>query len=145
MDMVCIYCGERTQVTNSRPQKRLHQVWRRRACLSCAAAFTTNETVDLSTSLVVRSRDGGIRPFSRDQLFVAVLAAVGHRATAVADAGALTTTITAKLLRGTDTAAVSIDGIISTALQVLTNFDKAAAVQYSAYHKPSAAGKARGG
>jgi transcriptional regulator NrdR family protein len=135
--MVCIYCGKDTGVTNSRPQKRLHQVWRRRACKSCGAIFTTNETVDFSTSLVVRRPAGGVVPFNRDQLFVSVLAAVGHRDAPIADAGALTATITSKLLHGTNTAVVGSADIITAAVQVLTNFDKDAAVQYAAYHKPS--------
>ncbi len=133
--MVCVYCSGHTQVTNSRPQKRLHQVWRRRACSSCGAIFTTNEVVDFSTSLVVRTPAGRPAPFSRDQLFVSVLAAVGHRAAPIDNAGALTATITAKLVHNTDTAVVTTADIIDTALQVLKNFDKAAAVQYAAYHR----------
>jgi transcriptional repressor NrdR len=133
--MVCVYCGGRTQVTNSRPQKRLHQVWRRRACASCGAVFTTNEAVDFSTSLVVRGHNGAIRPFSRDQLFVSILRAVGHRPAPVDDAGALTATVTGKLVHGTKTAAIAREDIITTALHTLKHFDHAAAVQYAAYHK----------
>jgi len=133
--MVCVYCGSRTQVTNSRPQKRLRQVWRRRSCTECGAIFTTNESVDFSTSLVVRGTAGNVRPFSRDQLFVSILRAVGHREAPIDDAGALTATITGKLLHGAKTAALTRADIIDTALQVLKHFDRAAAVQYAAYHK----------
>jgi len=135
IDMVCIYCASKTNVTNSRPQKRLLQVWRRRHCTQCGALFTTNEVVDLSTSLVVRHANGPVRPFSRDKLFVSVLRAVGHRSEPVEDAGALTATITAKLLHSTTTATISPADIVKTALDVLKRFDKAAAVQYQAYHK----------
>jgi transcriptional regulator NrdR family protein len=125
-------------VTNSRPQRRLYQTWRRRNCTKCDAIFTTNEGVDFSTSLVVRSPDGAIAPFSRDQLFVSVLRAVGHREQPVADAGALTATITAKLLHNAETAAIHPSDIVGTALDVLKHFDRAAAVQYAAYHKARA-------
>ena len=133
--MVCVYCGGATQVTNSRPQRRLNQVWRRRACTKCGAVFTTNEAADLSTSLVVRGNAGAVRPFSRDLLFVSILRAVGHRAAPVDDAGALTATITGKLLHSTKTAAITRGDIINTALQALKHFDHAAAVQYAAYHQ----------
>ena len=133
--MVCIYCSGKTQVTNSRPQKRLLQVWRRRHCTVCGAIFTTNEAVDLSTSLAVRQQNGPTSPFSRDKLLVSILRAVGHRERPIEDAGALTATITAKLLYQTATAAVSPADITKTALETLRRFDNAAAVQYQAYHK----------
>ncbi|HEY4160649.1 MAG TPA: hypothetical protein VGM08_01160 [Candidatus Saccharimonadales bacterium] len=133
--MVCVYCGGHTQVANSRPQKRLRQVWRRRSCTDCGAIFTTNEAVDFSTSLVVRGSAGGVQPFSRDQLLVSILQAVGHREAPIDDAGALTATITGKLLHTTKTADLTRADIVAAALQVLKHFDQAAAVQYAAYHK----------
>jgi transcriptional repressor NrdR len=133
--MVCIYCSSKTNVTNSRPQKRLLQVWRRRHCTSCGALFTTNEAVDLSTSLVVRRDNGPVTPFSRDKLFVSILRATGHRNEPIQDAGALTATITAKLLHSTTTAVISPADIVKTTLEALNRFDKAAAVQYGAYHR----------
>jgi transcriptional regulator NrdR family protein len=132
--MVCIYCDSRTQVTNSRPQKRLNRIWRRRECLACHAIFTTEEAADLSTSLAVRRQNGTIRPFSRDKLFASVLSALGHRKTPVEDTSALTATIIAKLLHATSQAVVSPPDIAAIAYETLTHFDKAAAVQYGAYH-----------
>lgn len=133
--MVCIYCGGSTKVTNSRQQKRLHQVWRRRACEKCGALFTTNEIVDFSTSLVVKTGARNISPFSRDRLFASILGSVGHREASVADAGGLTATIVSKLLGAAKSAVLTREDIISTSLQVLKHFDGAAAVQYAAYHK----------
>jgi transcriptional regulator NrdR family protein len=133
--MVCIYCGGKTQVTNSRPQKRLNRTWRRRECLSCHAVFTTEEAAELSTSLSVRHEHGQMSPFSRDQLFASVLNAVGHRKTSVADASALTDTIIAKLLHSTVTATIKPAEIVNAAYNTLARFDTAAAVQYQAYHK----------
>jgi transcriptional regulator NrdR family protein len=133
--MVCIYCGGKTQVTNSRLQKRLNHTWRRRECTVCQAIFTTEEAAELSTSLSVRHTDGHVQPFSRDMLFASVLRAVGHRKTHVEDAGALTDTIIAKLLGSTTQAAVSPSDIIIIARETLSRFDNAAAVQYQAYHQ----------
>jgi transcriptional regulator NrdR family protein len=111
------------------------QVWRRRACTRCGAIFTTNEAVDLSASMVIRLATGVVAPFSRDKLFVSILRAVGHRERPLEDASALTATIIAKLLHSTSEATVAPSDIVSTTLQTLTHFDKAASVQYQAYHK----------
>ncbi len=132
--MVCIYCGNKTQVTNSRPQKRLNRTWRRRECLSCGAVFSTSESADYESSIVVRADHARPQPFSRDKLFASILQAVGHRKTAVADAGALTDTIIAQLLRSTAQAAISPSAIILATFTVLERFDGVAAVQYQAYH-----------
>jgi len=136
--MVCIYCGNKTQVTNSRHQKRLNRGWRRRECLTCHAIFTTIEEADYTSSLIVRSsaaKHGPISHFSRDKLFESILKAVGHRETALEDASALTATITAKLLLGAPDATISPNTIVQTALETLRRFDVVAAIQYEAYHK----------
>jgi transcriptional regulator NrdR family protein len=91
--------------------------------------------VDLATSLVVRRKDDTMTPFRRDQLFVSILQAVGHRDESIMDAGALTATITAKLIDSAKSAALGTGDITRTALQTLERFDSAAAVQYAAYHK----------
>jgi transcriptional repressor NrdR len=132
--MVCIYCSGQTRVINSRPQKRLHQTWRRRTCVDCGAMFTTNESIDFGTSVTVRQENGRLRPFNRDELFMSVYRAVGHRERPITDAAALTSTITSKLLSGAD-AALKPNDITKATLAVLKRFDRAAAVQYAAYHK----------
>ncbi len=136
--MVCIYCGDKTQVINSRHQKRLNHGWRRRECLGCGAIFTTIEEAEYSTGLAVRTTSSGkhtpTNPFSRDRLFVSILQAVGHRRTALEDAGALTATIIAKLLQSNANAAVSPDTIRQTSLETLQRFDTVAATHYKAYH-----------
>jgi transcriptional repressor NrdR len=132
--MVCVYCHSNTQVINSRPQHRLQQVWRRRSCTSCGAVFTTHEAIDLSTSIVVRSHTGRPIPFNRDKLFISIYRAVGHRKQSLEDASALTATIIAKLLHNAASARLLPDDIKKTSLTVLSHFDKAAAVQYQAYH-----------
>ncbi len=132
--MVCIYCGSKTQVVNSRHQKRLNRVWRRRECTQCHAIFTTEEAVDLGGSIAVRRDTKHVQPFSRDKLFASLLSALGHRQTAVADAGALTATIISKLLLSATNAAVTPQEIVIITHETLSRFDSAAATQYTAYH-----------
>ncbi len=132
--MVCIYCGSKTQVVNSRPQKRLNRTWRRRQCTQCHAVFTTEEAVDLTSSIVVRTNHKNVEPFSRDKLFTSLLRALGHRQTAVEDAGALCSTIIAKLMLAATEAAVTPSEIVIISHETLERFDTAAAIQYKAYH-----------
>ena len=133
--MVCIYCSGKTQVTNSRPQKRLNRTWRRRECQNCHAVFTSVEAADLSGSIVVRHPQSPVQPFNRDKLFVSLYRSLGHRRTAVGDAGALCDTVVAKLLHGEAQASISPSDIVVTAYETLKRFDEAAAVQYQAYHR----------
>ncbi len=132
--MRCIYCESDTKVNNSRLQRRLNRVWRRRECAQCHAVFTTEEAVELSGSIVVRTTTKKLEPFSRDTLFASLLRALGHRQTAVADAGALTATVIAKLLLAATNAAVTPQEIVVLASETLERFDTAAATQYKAYH-----------
>lgn len=132
--MVCIYCGNDTKVTNSRHQKSLNQVWRRRRCLSCGNDFTTHEIAALETSWVV-SNKSQLEPFSADLLFVSIYEACKHRTTAVSDARGLLGTIIGLLDKKTDGATLQRAQIIGTALEVLERFDKTAAAVYGAYHK----------
>lgn len=136
--MVCIYCASPTQVRNSRSQKRLGRVWRRRCCTSCRAVFTTIETVDLESSWVYHC-SGTLEPFARDKLFVSLLQALGHRSDALDAASALTATVTALLRKTATHGRVERNDVVKTAHSCLERFDKAAAVHYAAYHHPSAA------
>jgi len=135
--MDCIYCSQSTRVVNSRPQKRLQQVWRRRKCTHCTAVFTTLESVDVTTSLIVNDAQGKLAPFSRDKLFVSLLSSLGHRESCIDDAGSLTATICAQLRPFISQATISTEAIVKTVLQALERFDKAAAVHYKAYHQLS--------
>lgn len=131
--MVCIYCGNKTQVTNSRHQKRTNSVWRRRICLDCQAIVSTTETIDLSTAVIVIDKTSH-KPFSRDKLFISIHDSCKHRKTALTDAIALTDTIISLILPQIKHASVTKLDIKQTSHKVLENFDIAAAIQYQAYH-----------
>lgn len=132
--MVCIHCGEKTHVINSRSQKRLNQVWRRRECFACQAVFTTAEVADYQAAWTVRRSTGSIEPFNRDKLLLSLYESCKHRKTALADAGALTDTIMRKLLPLVDSSSLRNTTIAQVALVSLSRFDKAAGVHYAAFH-----------
>lgn len=132
--MVCIYCGSATQVSNSRLQKRLNQVWRRRQCISCGNTFTTHEAVDLSTSIAVQYSPRKLTSFDKDTLLISIYESCKHRQTAVGDAAALAQTVVAHLRVQLKDGAIARNTIIETTIAVLDRFDKTAATVYKAYH-----------
>lgn len=133
--MICIHCGSETKVVNSRLQKRLNGVWRRRACDTCGGVFTSHEIADYASSLAVRNAKGALRPLLRDKLLLSMYKSLQHRATALEDAAALTDTIIARLLKQAQHSIIEDKSIVNTAYLVLLRFDKAAAVHYQAFHE----------
>lgn len=131
--MVCLYCGSKTEVTNSRSQKRRNQTWRRRHCLSCDITLTSIEAYDLSQSIVVCDTPRRTIPFSRDKLFLSLLASLGHRPNPLTDAAALCDTVIAAVVSARR---VSIEptSIITFASHALKQFDTPAYVHYAANH-----------
>lgn len=131
--MVCLYCASSTQVTNSRLQKKLNQVWRRRRCLSCSTVYTTLEKIDYESALSVKSHNQ-YKPFSRDKLLLSIYDSLKHRKTALNDATALTDTVIAMLTQHISNACVGRGQIIDSTQLALKRFDKSAATYYAAYH-----------
>ena len=131
--MVCVYCAGPTRVTNSRLQRRINNIWRRRLCSHCAASFTTLEKADLSNSFMVQINTTTLEPFLKEKLFLSIYRSCGHRSTAIRDAAALTDTVIANL---PFPAAQSIEAkdIARVTYKVLLRFDGIAATFYKAYH-----------
>ena len=131
--MVCIYCQHDTNVINSRLQKKLNQVWRRRRCQNCNSVFTTLETINFQTVLAVAHKNA-YKPFLRDKLLLSVYESLKHRKSALSDATAVTDTIISKLYANVIDGHIDRQQIIQTTGVVLKRFDKAAATHYQAYH-----------
>jgi len=133
--MVCIHCGGKTQVINSRLQRRNNQVWRRRSCATCGTVFTTGEAVDYSAVWRVQGTSGHLQPFSRDKLLLSLYDSCQHRKNSLMDAGSLTETVIRKLQDITSDGPLQAGTISQTALVALNRFDKAASVRYAALHR----------
>jgi transcriptional repressor NrdR len=132
--MVCIYCSSSTHVTNSRFQKRLNQVWRRRRCIACSNTFTTQEAVDYSKGFVFKTTAGKLVPLERDKLFLSIYISCSHRRSAQTDASALVDTVLATLRSVQKTSIISHEQVIIATYEILKRFDGAAAVHYQAHH-----------
>lgn len=132
--MVCISCGATLDVSNSRPQKRRNQVWRRRHCTQCNTTYTTTERMELGPVLSV-NKNGHLADFSADTLFISLYEACRHRPTAAADARGLADTITSQIVKAATRGQISAVDIVAIATPVLKRFDHAAAVSYAAFHQ----------
>jgi transcriptional repressor NrdR len=132
--MVCIQCGQKTKVMNSRLQKRSNQTWRRRSCLSCGAIFSTLEAADYGAGWLVQGKSG-FHPFNRDRLFLSLYETCKHRPEALSDAAALTDTVIRKLQPSVERGTLQTTAIIHTAQVTLKRFDTAASLLYNALHQ----------
>ena len=131
--MVCIYCSNETKVINSRPQKRLNRVWRRRTCVNCGTTFTSIEAVDLSGNVTVKNNKA-LEPFQRDKLLLSIYDSLKHRKSALSDATGLTDTVISALYPLMQNAVIQKLDIVQAATKTLRRFDKAAATYYQAFH-----------
>ena len=141
VDMVCIYCGSKTQVTNSRHQRRANQTWRRRECINCRAIFTTEEQAKLGEHWLVEhknskdSQKSKFEAFERDVLFLSLYESLKHRNAPVKEAKDLTDTVISKLASTVRDGRLQTETIAQVCLVALNRFDKAAATSYEAFHK----------
>lgn len=129
--MVCVYCGQKTEVVNSRRQVKANNVWRRRQCFTCQAVFSTIEQADLTTSLAVIDKNGRIVAFSREKLLMSVLLALKDSQKQFEHAPQLCQTVISKLLK-TKRASFNSRDIIVTVSSILKNFNHQAYVRYLA-------------
>lgn len=129
--MVCIYCGHKTKVNNSRGSKAKTTTWRRRECLTCHAIATTIETYELQLSHRVSHSDKSLRPFLRDRIYVDVFQSLSHRKSAITDATALTDTIITSCLRQSQRGIIQSSAITKVIHETLQKFDNAAAIYFS--------------
>lgn len=132
--MVCIYCQDPTRVINSRPQKRLNQVWRRRRCQTCGASFTTHERLELANALMVKN-GSKLTPLEPAKLLISLYKSCQHRTNAASDASALADTCLAMIQRRTSNGIIAKTDLQAIIQEVLGNFDQAASTHYQAFHQ----------
>lgn len=135
--MVCVHCGGKTHIINSRLQHRNNHVWRRRRCLSCAAVFSTEETVQYFNVWLVVDHSGSYSPFLRDKLLLSLYRSCQHRPAALKDATALTETVIKKLQTKYVDGLIDSHTIAQVSQVALNRFDTAASVNYGANHPTS--------
>lgn len=84
MYMKCIYCGNtESKVLDSRNSDESNSIRRRRECLSCGKRFTTYETIESTTLLVIKS-DGSRQEFDTEKLKRGIIRACEKRPVSMA-------------------------------------------------------------
>ncbi len=131
--MVCINCGTKTKISNSRFNVKTVQTWRRHTCTQCRTMFTTRELIDSSVSYRVKRPDSSLQPVMRELLFVSVHESLSHRKDAPEAAAALTDTIFGKI-HANKSLIIDITWLTSKTHEILNRFDKPAAVRYKAIY-----------
>lgn len=132
--MECIYCGNKTQVVNSRPQKADKQTWRRRTCTNCHATVTTIEQVNLADALRIEKRNGSYEPFNRDKLYLSIYNATNHLDDASTVASHLAATVLRHILKVTPLDPILPSAVLAEYVAiVLKRFNAAASVRYLSF------------
>ena len=134
--MVCIYCAGKTQIGNSRARVRSNSVWRRRSCLTCQAVFTSIETPELSSSLLVQKNDD-YQPFVREKLYISIYNALSESPRRYEHSTQLTSTVIGKLLAGSHGSAIPQIEITNCCSSTLKRFDSSAYLRYVDIHASS--------
>lgn len=131
--MVCLYCNGKTEVINSRAQKRNNQVWRRRKCLKCKAVFTSHEVVELESALYV-DKAGTPTPFLPDLLFTEMLLALGDHKKPYLAAREATKTVIQRLLKLPNKPFFTPQQISLAGGEVLSKLDRRAHLRFVSEH-----------
>jgi transcriptional repressor NrdR len=131
--MHCPFCQSKSRVSNSRSTAKGTQTWRRRACTSCGAIWSTREKIALEDTHCVISSTSS-EPFSRDKLFMSIKDSLQHRKTALSDATGLTDTIINDVLL-LKSATVPMEKLTAISYTCLRRFDKTASAVYKATYQ----------
>lgn len=135
--MVCPFClHKKTEVFNSRGGTRLNTVWRRRRCMACGGQFTTYESADPNSLLVVKDKTG-LSQFSHNRLLLALLKCCDHRKDLDDSVPYLAATIEQKLIKlaaTTKSPSISKDELQKAVADTLKAYDPIAYVKYIGQH-----------
>lgn len=132
--MFCINCfHQTTTVTNSRPNKKQPQIWRRRSCSSCNTVFTTRERPSLADNKSVISHQTSPHTFNLGKLILSIAKSFTH-APEEAEYNALWIAQTVEDTLSTQRKTITAEDIAATTHQILKRYDEAAAMQYALQH-----------
>lgn len=142
--MFCINCFHKnTAVSNSRPNKKQPQIWRRRKCPACGTVFTTYERPSLADNKPVHYPDGSTSSFNLGKLIISIANAFTH-ASEEAKYNTLWLAQTVEDALSTQYKTITPEDIEAVTHQTLKQFDELAAVQYAAQHQLIISARRRG-
>lgn len=143
--MFCINCFHKnTAVTNSRPNKKQPQTWRRRHCAQCGTTFTTYERPSLAENKPIMLQSGKSDTFNLGRLILSIAKAFTH-APEEARYNALWLAQTVEDTLSTEREVVTLGDIEAATHSTLKSFDEVAAMQYALQHHLISSTKRRRG
>jgi transcriptional repressor NrdR len=137
--MVCPFClHEKSDIYNTRSTAKGLSVWRRRRCLNCNKAFTTQENFDPSGIWKVK-KAAKAASYSRPKLALSLLRACDHRTNQDNTAWYLFEAVEQQLypVAAANNQVITNTDISKKTAEILKRFDAAAYVKYISAHSPT--------
>lgn len=132
--MKCPYCKfAESKVIDSRPTVDGESIRRRRVCLQCGKRFTTYETIETSSLMVIK-KDGSRQPFDREKLMRGIVKACEKRSVTKAQMDALLTDLEQKLYARQENE-VSSRIIGEMVLERLVYIDEVAYIRFASVYR----------
>ena len=132
--MKCMYCGcEDSKVIDSRSTDDGRSIRRRRECTACGKRFTTFETIETVSFLVIK-RDGTRQSYDRAKLKNGILRACEKRPISMAQIDAVVAAIEKSLYNSLDEEITS-QKIGDLVMEELKNLDEVAYIRFAAVYR----------
>ena len=132
--MKCPFCGyTESKVIDSRPTDENERIRRRRECIQCSKRFTTYETIE-DVSVVVIKKDRSREVFDRNKILKGMLRACEKRKVTVAELDEKIDESEAQLQSSVDRE-VSSSRIGELIMEKLKEIDEVAYVRFSSVYK----------
>ena len=132
--MKCMYCGcEDSKVIDSRSTDDGKSIRRRRECSACGKRFTTFETIETVSFLVVK-RDGTRQGYDRTKLKNGILRACEKRPISMAQIDGVVASIEKSLYNSLDEEITS-QKIGDLVMEELKNLDEVAYIRFAAVYR----------
>lgn len=132
--MKCPYCGyAEGKVIDSRPTEDGNAIRRRRECLQCQRRFTTYETLE-TISLVVVKQDNSRQPYEREKIIRGIIRACEKRPISLPQMEKIADDIEGELYQAA-IKEVSSTELGERVMRHLKELDEVAYVRFASVHK----------
>lgn len=132
--MKCPFCGyEEGKVIDSRPTEEGNAIRRRRECLKCQRRYTTYETVE-TISLVVVKQSNTREPYAREKVIRGIMRACEKRSISLEQMEKIADDIESELYQAAVKEVSSVE-IGERIMNHLKEIDEVAYVRFASVHK----------
>jgi len=135
--MRCPNCGSRdNKVVDSRTNDNSNSIRRRRECLKCSKRFTSYETIERVSLLVIKN-DGSRQSFDSQKIKNSIIAATGKRPVSMKQIDNIVETIEMKIATTTmgDQQEIASSTIGDMVMEELKKVDEVAYIRFAAVYR----------